>query len=175
MPGFIIITNNLMTTKRKIISLFFLLIFISLTGFPQVMPLYKNPSLPNDERINDLLSRMTVEEKFWQLFMIPGEKNGVDERYKNGIFGLQLNAWVDATYVNQQMMNYKDTMNLHQYISKINSIQKYFVEQTRLGIPIIFFGEALHGVVANDATVFPQSIALAASFDTSLIHQVAKQ
>ncbi len=136
---------------------------------------YKNSSLPIDERVSDLLGRMTVEEKFWQLFMIPGEKNGVDEKYKNGIFGLQLNAWVDATSVNQQVMNYKDTMNLQQYISKINSIQNYFVERTRLGIPVIFFGEALHGVVANDATVFPQSIGLAASFDTSLMHQVAKQ
>jgi beta-glucosidase len=49
------------------------------------------------------------------------------------------------------------------------------VDQTRLGIPIIFFGEALHGVIANDATVFPQSIALAATFDTALMHQVSKQ
>lgn len=149
--------------------------FFPLVGLAQQKFPYQNVSLTVDARVKDLLSRMTAEEKFWQLFMIPGEKNGVDEKYKNGIFGLQLNAWVDATSVNQQMMNYKDTMNLHQYISKINSIQKYFVEQTRLGIPIIFFGEALHGVVANDATVFPQSIGLAATFDTSLMHQVAKQ
>lgn len=162
--------------KKIKILLPLLLAFVnSWNGLAQNVLPYKNASLPIDVRVNDLLSRMTTEEKFWQLFMIPGEKNGVDEKYKNGIFGLQVNAWVDQTNVTQQMMKYSDTMNLQQYVRKINTIQKYFVEQTRLGIPIIFFGEALHGVIANDATVFPQSIALAATFDTTLMHQVAKQ
>ena len=56
---------------------------------------------------------------------------------------------------------------------KINAIQKYFVEHTRLGIPIIAFDEALHGLVREGATVFPQSIALAATFNTALMHEVA--
>ena len=56
---------------------------------------------------------------------------------------------------------------------KINSIQKYFVEQTRLGIPIIAFDEALHGLVRDGATAFPQAIALAATWDTALMHKVA--
>lgn len=162
--------------KKIKILLPFLIVFTNyMQGFSQAVLPYKNASLPTNERVSDLLSRMTTDEKFWQLFMIPGEKNGVDEKYKNGIFGLQVNAWVDQTNVTQQMMTYGDTMNLQQYVSKINAIQKYFVNQTRLGIPILFFGEALHGVIANDATVFPQAIGLAATFDTSLMHQVAKQ
>ncbi len=160
---------------KKVRLLIFVSLFIFGKTFSQAVLPYKNASLSIETRVNDLLSRMTTEEKFWQLFMIPGEKNGVDEKYKNGIFGLQVNAWVDETNVTQQIMQYGDTMNLQQYVSKINTIQKYFVEQTRLGIPIIFFGEALHGVIANDATVFPQSIGLAATFDAALMHQVAKQ
>jgi beta-glucosidase len=56
---------------------------------------------------------------------------------------------------------------------KINSIQKFFVEKTRLGIPIIAFDEALHGLVREGATSFPQAIALAATWDTGLMHTVA--
>ncbi|KAA3639957.1 MAG: beta-glucosidase, partial [Bacteroidetes bacterium] len=56
----------------------------------------------------------------------------------------------------------------------INEIQKYFVEETRLGIPIIPFDEALHGLVREEATAFPQSIALAATWDTVLMADVAQ-
>jgi beta-glucosidase len=56
---------------------------------------------------------------------------------------------------------------------KINNIQKHFVEHTRLGIPIIAFDEALHGLVREGATSFPQAIALAATWDTSLMHTVS--
>ena len=53
--------------------LLFLIVFIiGLNGMAQ-MPPYKNPKLPTDERVKDLLSRMTPEEKFWQMFMIPGD------------------------------------------------------------------------------------------------------
>ena len=56
---------------------------------------------------------------------------------------------------------------------KLNNIQQFFIEKTRLGIPVIFFDEALHGLVRSDATVYPQAIALAATFDTTLMHAVA--
>jgi beta-glucosidase len=74
---------------------------------------------------------MTLEEKFWQLFMIPGDLDDPKNDYSHGVFGLQIripDTTVDAAR--------------HQ-AEKINAIQKYFVEQTRLGIPIIPFEEAL--------------------------------
>ncbi len=46
------------------------------------------------------------------------------------------------------------------FSEKLNTIQKFFVDSTRLGIPVIFFDEALHGLVRSDATVYPQAIAL---------------
>ena len=56
---------------------------------------------------------------------------------------------------------------------KLNSIQRYFVERTRLGIPIIPFEEAVHGLYGTGATMFPAAIALAATWDTSLMGAVA--
>ncbi len=61
-----------------------------------------------------------------------------------------------------------------QLLERINATQRYFRERTRLGIPFIPYEEALHGLVLPGATQFPQSIALAASFDTTLMGQVGR-
>ena len=157
--------------------IFFSFCFCMITVFAigqDVLP-YKDPSLPIEDRVNkDLLKRMTVEEKFWQLFMIPGEiKKGDEEKYKNGIFGFQVSAGSKNGNAAQQMLNYNSSADALLLAQKINSIQKYFIERSRLGIPIIAFDEALHGLVRSGATAFPQSIALAATFDTLLMHDVA--
>ena len=143
-------------------------IIVAQNNFP-----YKNASLPIEERVKDLLSRMTPEEKFWQLFMIPGDLDNADSsQYKNGIFGFQVSASSKGD-AGGQMLNYNTSENGLLLVRKINNIQKYFVEHTRLGIPIIAFDEALHGIVREGATSFPQAIALAATWDTSLMHTVA--
>ena len=75
-------------------------------SFSQTRPLYKDKSQPIEKRVQDLLSKMTPEEKFWQLFMIPGDlDNAKPDQYKNGLFGFQVSAAAkgDAT---GQMMNY---------------------------------------------------------------------
>ncbi|QNK64932.1 glycoside hydrolase family 3 C-terminal domain-containing protein [Pedobacter sp. PAMC26386] len=137
-------------------------------------PVYKNPAAKIEARVSDLLSRMTPEEKFWQLFMIPGDLDGVDKnRYQNGIFGLQVSAVSQGGGGAGQMLSYNTQENAHTLAKKINAIQQYFVKETRLGIPIIAFDEALHGLVRQGATAFPQSIGLAASFDTLMMRQVA--
>ena len=115
---------------------------------------------------------MTIEEKFWQLFMIPGDLNEGEEKYKNGIFGFQVSTQGNTDAAGQ-LLNYSGRSTALETLKKINSIQKYFVEKTRLGIPIIAFDEALHGLVRDEATAFPQAIALAATWDTSLMNQVA--
>ena len=147
--------------------------FFYTASFSQ-LPAYKNPTLPIEQRVKDLLSRMTAEEKFWQLFMIPGTiDKGEEAKYQHGIFGFQVSAVGNNGDAAQQMMQYGKSETALALAKKINSIQRYLVEQTRLGIPMIAFDEALHGLVRNDATVFPQAIALAASWDTSLVSQVA--
>ena len=121
-------------------------------------PLYKDPKRPVDERVRDLLARMTVQEKFWQLFMIPGDLDDPSHDYSHGVFGLQIRT---------------KSPTARDHATRINAIQRFFVRHTRLGIPIIPFEEALHGVVMPDATQFPQAIALAATWDPALVGRVA--
>jgi beta-glucosidase-like glycosyl hydrolase/alpha-L-fucosidase len=146
--------------------------FLIIQSFSQNTLPYKNPGLPVETRVQDLLQRMTAEEKFWQLFMITANPDSPKERYINGICGLQLREPVknDSTGTMGEQFS---SPSPSETARKINSIQKYLMEKTRLGIPAIFFEEALHGLVAPEATSFPQSIALAATFDTALMHRVA--
>lgn len=101
---------------------------------------------------------MTPEEKFWQLFMIPGSPFDENTDYTNGVFGLQP----------PQVSSAKEDAE------QINAIQKYFIEQSRLGIPIIPFEEALHGLRRPDATQFPQAIGLAATWDVNLMSKISQ-
>jgi beta-glucosidase len=156
----------------KRISVFIIITSFCLRGFTQKI-IYKDNTQPIAIRVADLLRRMTVEEKFWQLFMIPGDlNNATPGQYKNGLFGFQVSAG-GAGDMNNQLLKYNTKEDALLLAKKINSIQKYFVDSTRLGIPIIAFDEALHGLLRKGATVFPQSIALAASWDTALMNQVA--
>ncbi|HEY6808772.1 MAG TPA: glycoside hydrolase family 3 N-terminal domain-containing protein, partial [Gemmatimonadales bacterium] len=133
-----------------------MLLALSLGGVPRAAraqgtpPPYRNPRLPIAERVRDLLGRMTLEEKFWQLYMSPGDLRD-SALLTHGIFGLQV---ADSGV-------------------RIDEVQRFFVERTHLGIPIIPFDEAVHGLVRPGATVFPQAIALAATWDTALVAEVA--
>jgi beta-glucosidase len=123
---------------------------------------YRDARLPTADRVRDLSGRMTRAEKFWQLFMIPGDLDDPSHDYSHGIFGLQISP-ADSTRGNAA----------RRHAERINTIQRYFVDRTRLGIPIIPFEEALHGFVRDGATAFPQAIALAATWDTALMGRVA--
>ena len=121
-------------------------------------PKYLNPKLPIAQRINDLLGRMTLEEKIAQLqceIQEVEEQNIVTE---NGIGGLGVLL---------------RSLSAAEAAEKANRIQKLAVEKTRLGIPILIHDEALHGLVAKEATSFPQAIGLAATWDTELMERIA--
>ncbi|HCA07731.1 beta-glucosidase [Chryseobacterium sp.] len=137
-------------------------------------PLYKDSKQSIEIRVQDLLKRMTPEEKFWQCFMIPGDLDNVPkDQYRHGIFGLQVSAGNQGGGVAGQMLKYNANEDAEKLAIKINAIQKYFVEESRLGIPIIPFDEALHGLVREGATAFPQAIGLAASFNPDLMKEVS--
>ena len=122
---------------------------------------YQDPTRTTDDRVSDLLGRMTLEEKFWQLFMVVDDLEGGLEKYQHGVFGIQLRFEPDSSTGPQETA------------LRINAVQRYFVEHTRLGIPIIPYEEALHGLVQDGATAFPQAIGLAATWDTRLMRNVA--
>src|SRR3990172_10142625 len=91
--------------------------------------------------------------------MIRGALDDPANDYSKGIFGLQISP--------------ASPPGARAHAERINAIQRYFVEKTRLGIPIIPFDEAVHGLTRDGATVFPQAIALAATFDRDLMSRVA--
>ncbi len=157
----------------KHLYLFTLLLFFTLFAKAQQVLPYKNPQLPVEVRIADLLGRMTPEEKFRQLFMVPGDLGNDSSRFDAGLFGFQTNTSEQAENAANQMLKYNPGKDIPEAVKKNNSIQHYFVEKSRLGIPIIFFDEALHGLMRSGATAFPQSIALAATFDTVLMTKVS--
>ena len=137
-------------------------------------PPYRNAQLSVDERVRDLLGRMTLVEKFWQLFMIPGDLDNPANDYSNGIFGLQISALPRAAGAPGAPSPQTPGAAARAHAERINAIQRYFVEQTRLGIPIIPFEEAVHGLTREGATVFPAAIAQAATFDTALMTRLAE-
>ncbi|KUJ53470.1 glycoside hydrolase family 3 N-terminal domain-containing protein [Chryseobacterium sp. JAH] len=137
-------------------------------------PLYKDPKQPIEIRVQDLLKRMTPEEKFWQCFMIPGDLDNVPKgQYAHGIFGLQVSAGNQGGGAAGQLLKYNANEDAERLAKKINAIQKYFVEKSRLGIPIIPFDEALHGLMREGATAFPQAIGLSATFNPDLMKEVS--
>ncbi|HTR77021.1 MAG TPA: glycoside hydrolase family 3 N-terminal domain-containing protein [Gemmatimonadaceae bacterium] len=148
-------------------------------------PPYRAASLPVDARVRDLVSRMTPDEKFWQLFMIPGDLDNTAFDYSKGVFGLQIGmprtdqpggrqaTGPTGAPLTDAQATAASGAAARAHAERINAIQKYFIEQTRLGIPIIPFDEAVHGLVRDGATIFPQAIGLAATWDTTLMGRVA--
>lgn len=128
-------------------------------------PLYRDSTQAVDARVRDLLGRMTPEEKFWQLYMSPGDRDNPAHDYSHGSFGLQIGM------PSPPLAPGANPARVH--AERIDDIQRYFVEQTRLGIPILPFEEAVHGLTRDGATVFPAAIALAATWDTTLMSRVA--
>ena len=169
-------TKSLTLRKNIIrIALVFSIQIIAITTIvAQTIPLYKNSRAPIYERVKDLLGRMTPTEKFWQLFMIPGDiKPGEGYKYKDGLFGFQVSAASAGAEGAQQMLQYNATETAVSLAKKVNKIQQFFMDSTRLGIPMLPFDEALHGLVRQGSTIFPQSIGLAATFNTSIMEAVA--
>jgi beta-glucosidase len=148
-------------------------IFLTTFGLNSRSQVYKNPEASIDSRVNDLLSRMTIEEKFWQLFMLAEDWSLDKSRYTEGAFGFEGGIATGDANTAGQMIQISGSDRASEMARVINQAQKHFIENTRLGIPILPFDEALHGLVRPGATAFPQSIALAATFDTALMHSVA--
>ncbi len=92
------------------------LLYIALTScyilsFSQDIPVYKDQSQPIEKRVHDLLQRMTPEEKFWQLFMIPGDLDNVTpSQYQHGLFGFQVSAGAKGD-AGGQLLNYSTNEN----------------------------------------------------------------
>src|SRR5438445_13109234 len=134
---------------------------------PQVdnTPKYRNPALAIDDRVADLLSRMTLEEKVGQLTGGgEGQTSVIDPTgtFTDETARATLQRWWDP----DQQFTPKRAAILR------NGVQRYLREKTRLGIPHLFMGEALHGFMEYSSTSFPQALVLASTWDPELVTQV---
>lgn len=144
---------------------------------------YKNPQLPVEQRVADLLSRMTVEEKVgqllcplgWEMYEIKGEivtasdkfKQLMKERHAGMLWATyRADPWTKKTLENG--------LNPALAAQAGNALQKYVMENTRLGIPLFLAEEAPHGHMAIGTTVFPTGIGMAATWSPRLINEVGK-
>ena len=147
----------------------------------QSVPLYRNAAAPIDQRVEDLLGRMTQAEKIAQITCIWDRKKLLLDASGNFDAAKARSSFPDGIGqvarpsdlngsggdpLQQPFRNARETVTL------VNAIQHYAVEHTRLGIPVLFHEEGLHGYAARDATSFPQAIALASSWDPELLTRV---
>jgi beta-glucosidase len=138
-------------------------------------PAYKNASLPSARRAQDLLSRMTLEEKAAQMLCIWQKKpETMTDAEGNFDLAKAKKSFRDRRGLGQvgRPSDAGGGRNPRQMAELTNAIQKFFLENTRLGIPVIFHEECLHGHAAPGGTSFPQPIALGATFNPELVEKL---
>jgi beta-glucosidase len=137
------------------------------------VPAYKNCRLPLDDRLRDLLARMTIEEKVAQMICIwrLPQTSLFDEKGMLAETSVQRNLRHGIGQI-ARISDRAGGQSPAQMAELTNTLQRFLVEKTRLGIPAIFHEEGLHGLVAQDATSYPQPIGLASTFNPELIERI---
>ena len=161
--------------RYMVINLVFVLVY-SFFAASQEIPAYRNPALPVEQRVADLLSRMTLEEKVAQLqgnWQNPSSRQDASQTFLNekGAF-LPDRAAVVLKNGLGEISRPSENRSPREMAEYTNTVQKWVKENTRLGIPILFHDECLHGHAAPQGTSYPQPIALASSWDPGLVHDV---
>ncbi|MFA7420778.1 MAG: glycoside hydrolase family 3 N-terminal domain-containing protein [Melioribacteraceae bacterium] len=130
---------------------------------------YQDANLPVEKRITDLLQRMTVDEKIQQLDMYWGKEVANMDGSSVVSFSQQK---VEEVFGTTGIGSIHDFYPISAKIT--NEIQKYAIEKTRLGIPIMVIEEGLHGYAGKGSTVFPIPLQMSSMWDTSLVHKIGK-
>ena len=148
----------------------------ALAQVPASVP-YRDPARPVDERVTDLLGRMTIEEKVAQLQGIWKKKNDIQD--PDGRFNPAKARPVLAHGIGEisrpseiEDAPARPVRTPRQHAEFVNAVQRWLLENTRLGVPAMFHDEALHGFAAPRGTHFPVPIALASAWDPALVERV---
>jgi beta-xylosidase len=142
---------------------------MTLTAAESAEPRYRDSSRPRDERVEDLLQRMTRHEKAaqlgsaWVYQLADGETLDVERANELLRHGLGHVTRISGA----------SSLDAEASARLANAIQKHLVEETRLGIPAIVHEEICSGLMARQATVFPQAIGLASTWDPDLAEALA--
>lgn len=171
--------------KRQINLVLILIIICPLLSFKYVkpQPIYKDPRKPISERVKDLLNKMTVEEKVgqlatllgWEMYTKSGKGVTVSTKFKEAVqrehigmlwATLRADPWTKKTL--------ETGLSPQEAAMATNALQKYMVDSTRLGIPLLLSEECPHGHMAIGTTVFPTAIGQASTWNPTLIQEMAQ-
>src|SRR6476620_4755074 len=170
-------TWSIRTLAVSFLAVFALLLPFSTrtTNSQNATPDYKNPKLSVDARVADLLKRMTMAEKVAQLTCLWSSRPQVNPQTDFSTDRGDLSpekARAVMKYGIGQIGRQRERKGPGAGAAFANSVQKWLIENTRLGIPAMFHDEILHGHMAQGSTSFPQPISLASSWDPDLVTKV---
>ncbi|WP_205512112.1 glycoside hydrolase family 3 C-terminal domain-containing protein [Longitalea arenae] len=182
--------------KRKVYRLFAWMALISIVSFKPLTSIYKDgwidlnkngkkdiyedPTKPVDARTADLLSQMTLEEKTCQMATLYGWRRVLKDSlptaawknaiWKDGIANIDehLNGF---TGFNKPVLTTDLVADMEKHVWGMNETQRFFIEQTRLGIPVDFTDEGIRGVEAYEATGFPTALNMGMTWNKELVYQ----
>src|SRR5438067_4600677 len=150
------------------------------------MDVYENPKAPIEKRIDDLLSQMTVDEKTCQtatLYGVGRGRTGAEPPLKDELPtpDWKNRIWKDGIanideHLNGVGPNGKSiyATDIKKHVWAMNEVQRFFIEETRLGIPVDFTQEGLRGVAAFTATSFPSELGQGHTWDKELISEIGR-
>src|SRR5437764_1684145 len=161
------VPHNVTTSRAKAALLG--LALVAATASAQARAPYLDPTLPVERRIDDLLARMTLEEKVGQMLCLWQGKRAMTD--SAGRFDpSRVSDWFRIGIGRIERPG--DGHGARAEAEFTNAIQRWVKEHTRLGIPVLFHEEALHGLEGEQATSFPQAIALASTWNPDLVERV---
>ena len=130
------------------------------------MDIYENPEANIEDRVENLLGQMTLEEKIAQMCSF----GNIQMDTLKGELAEKSIAEIEHGI--GQLSRSGEPLFPEETVGRINALQKYLLEKTRLGIPAIVHEETLHGVMMAGATVFPQAIAVGSSWNPALVEEI---
>lgn len=143
-----------------------------------ILPVYKNPLFSIDERVEDLLSRMTIEEKIGQMNMptvyiselgndipekLEGCKKMTEGKFMEGL------APIGGFFTLANTILHEGTRQQAEYF---NDLQKISIEQTRLGIPLLQTEEGTHGLMCSGGTIFPEGLSIGSTWNMDIVNKI---
>ncbi|MFR9620725.1 MAG: glycoside hydrolase family 3 N-terminal domain-containing protein [Rikenellaceae bacterium] len=141
-----------------------------------VKDIYEDPTQPTDARVADLLSQMTIEEKAAQCVTLYGYKRVLEDE-------LPTEEWDNRIWkhgianIDEHLNGLRETEHdypFRNHPEAINTVQRWFVEQTRLGIPVDFTNEGIHGLNHTKATTLPSPIAIGSTWNRELVYKAGQ-
>ena len=142
-----------------------------------VKDVFEDPSQPVDKRVEDLLSQMNMDEKTCQMATLYGYGRVLKDEMPTA--GWKNQVWKDGIAnidenLSSQKVKTQYSFPFSKHAQAINTIQKWFIEETRLGIPVDFTNEGIHGLAHDRATPLPAPISIGATWNKSLVRQAGE-